>query len=184
MKKLVAIAVVLGVLAVLGIGATIAFAQGPTPTPTSPFGWGMHGPGMMGFWGVNTEWQTKMHEAVAKALGLTLDQLNAELRAGKTIAQIAQAKNIGLSKLHDDVEAAHKALLQQAVKDGKLTQQQADWMIQRMDAMDKYMDQYGGACPMWSGNFGGRPGMMGGFAPRGMMGGRGFTPWATPPATK
>jgi hypothetical protein len=112
-----------------------------------------------------------------------VDQLNAELRAGKTIAQIAESKNVSLTQLHDAVQAAHKAIIQQAVKDGKLTQAQADWMIQRIDAMDKYWDANGGACPGWTGNWGaGYPGaMMGGFGRGGMMwGGRG--PW-TPPTT-
>jgi hypothetical protein len=182
MRKLVAVAVVLGALAALGLGATIAFAQGPTPTPPAPGFGPMHGGfGMMGGFGFGADWSTKMQDAVAKALGLTLDQLNAELRAGKTIAQIAQSKEISLTKLHDDVLAAHKALIQQAVKDGTLrvTQAQADWMIQHMDAMDAYFDANGGACPGWTGAAGFGPGMMGGYGARvapgnlrgGMMGG-------------
>jgi hypothetical protein len=187
MKKIVLVAVLFGVVATLGLGVTLAFAQGPTPTqPAAPgFGPGwMHG----GFGGLtlNADWHNQMQGAIAKALGMTLDELNAQLRAGKTIAQIAQSKNIDLQKLHDDVQAAHKALIQQAVKDGKLTQAQADAMLQRMGAMDKYFDANGGTCPGLADGapgaaFAGRGMMGGGFARGGMMGGRGF--W-TAPTTK
>ncbi len=180
MKKIVLVAVLFGVAATLGVGVTLAFAQGPTQPPAPGFGPGwMHG----GF-SMNANWQNQMQGGVAKALGMTLDELNAQLRAGKTIAQIAQSKNIDLQKLHDDVQAAHKALLQQAVKEGKLTQAQADAMLQRMDAMDKYFDANGGACPGLAGGalgtaFAGRGMMGGGFARGGMMGG-----FWTAPTTK
>ena len=173
MKKIVLVAVVLGVVSALGLGATLAFAQGPTPTAP---GWG---PGWMhGSLGLNAEWRTQMQAAVAKALGVTLDELNAQLSAGKTIAQIAQDKKTDLAKLHDDVQAAHKAIIQQAVKDGTLrvTQAQADWTLQRIDAMDKYFDANGGTCPGLAAGAGFGAGMMGGaFGPgtgfrSGMMG--------------
>lgn len=172
MKKIVVVAVLLGILSALGLGATLALAQGPVqpPAPGSGPGW-MHGGFGLGF---NADWRSQMQGAVAKALGMTLDELNAQLRAGKTIAQIAQDKKIDLTKLHDDVQAAHKALIQQAVKDGKLTQAQADAMLQRMDTMDKYFDANGGTCPGLAGGAGVGRGMMGGaFGPgRGMMGWR------------
>ena len=187
MKKIVLVAVLLGVVSVLGLGATLAFAQGPTPTqPTTPG----FGPGRMrgGFgFGFNTDLQSQMQTAVAKALGMTLDELNAQLSAGKTIAQIAQSKNIDLTKLHEDIQAAHEAIIQQAVKDGKLTQAQADWMLQRMETMDQYFEANGGTCPGWGAGAGFGPGTMGGTFGSGtgfrggMMGGRG--PW-TQPTTK
>jgi hypothetical protein len=181
MKKIVVVAVLLGVVTALGLGATLALAQGPLPgqPPSAGFGPGwMHG----GF-GFNADWQTQMQGAVAKALGITLDDLNAQLRAGKTVAQIAQSKNIDLTKLHDDVQAAHKALVQQAVKDGNLTQAQADAMLQRMDTMDQYFDANGGTCPGLTGGAGvgaGR-GIMGGtFAPgAGFRGGMTLAPHAS-----
>ncbi len=168
MKKVVVVAVLLGVVAALGLGATLALAQGPVQPPAPGFGPG----GRRGAFGLNADWQTPMQGAVAQALGITLDDLNAQLRAGKTVAQIAQSKNISLTKLHDDVQAAHKALIQQAVKDGKLTQAQADAMLSRLDAMHQYFTANGGTCPGLTGGAG--------FGP-GMMGGRGF--W-TAPTTK
>ncbi len=42
----------------------------------------------------------------------------------------------------------HDEMLKQAVADGVLTQQQADWMDQHMEQM--WQNGYGtGGCPMW-----------------------------------
>ena len=71
--------------------------------------------------------------AVAQELGLTYDQLQAELKT-KTLEQLAQDKNVKLEKLQEVFQTAHKAALDQLVQEGKLTREQADWMIQRMDA--------------------------------------------------
>ncbi len=177
MKRIVVVAVLLGIVAALGLGATLALAQGPVQPPAPGFGSGrMHG-GL----GFNADWRSQMQGAVAKALGMTLDELNAQLRAGKTIAQIAQEKKIDLTKLHEDVQTAHKALIQQAVKDGKLTQAQADAMLQHMDTMDKYFDASGGTCLGLGGAGFGR-GMMGGtLAPgAGFRGGMTGGHWAAP----
>ena len=106
-------------------------------TGTVPFG---RGP-MMGQGGQGPLYGTMMlpggvHEqvwtAVAKELGLTYDQLQTELKT-KTLAQLAQEKAVTIEKLHEVYKTAHKAALDQLVQEGKLTQEQADWMIQRMD---------------------------------------------------
>lgn len=213
MKKLAIAAVVVGMIglialtAVFGFGLSRAFAQGPTPRATpGPFGYG----GMMGWMygdGLGADWHAQMQSVVAKSLGMSVDDLNAQLRQGKTIAQIAQSKEVSLTKLRDDVLAAEQAFVQQAVKDGRLTQAQADAIVQHMSAMANYWGANGGGCPGWTGTAGygfGPGGMMGGFggtgatAPGvtngtwrgGMMGGfrgsmmGGYGPWATPTPTK
>ena len=175
MKKIVVLAVLIGVIAAVGFGASAAFAQGPVQGQPQVPGYGP-GRGMMGGgYGYNTELQTKMREATAKALGLSLNDLDAQLRAGKTVSQIATEKKIDVTKLHDSLQSAHQAIVKQSVKDGKLTKEQGDWMIQRMDTMDKYFDANGG-CPMTTGNA--PANYQGGFARGGMAGGRG--PWAQP----
>lgn len=171
MKKLLIVALVLGALAALGLGVAVTSAQGPTPTPPAPGFGRMGGFGMMGAW--NSDWYTKTQEAIAKVLGLTVDQLNAEYRAGKTLAQIAQAKNVSWEKVRDAMLETHKALLQQAVKDGKLTQAQADAMLARMNTMAQYWNTNGATCPAC----GVAPNT--GFVPRGGMWG-GTTPNTAP----
>lgn len=65
-------------------------------------------------------------DAAAKAIGITSDELKTQLQAGKSIAEVAQSKNVDIQKVKDAMLAEVKAKLDQAVKDGKLTQAQAD----------------------------------------------------------
>ena len=115
--------------------AAPAFAQEPTPTPTPQapcgrFGWGRG----FGFWG-GGGWDT--FDAAAKALNLTPEQLFAQLHAGKTLSEIAEAQGVELQTVYDAMKAAQvesmKAAIQQAVTDGKLTQEQADWLLKGIE---------------------------------------------------
>jgi hypothetical protein len=65
-------------------------------------------------------------EAVAKVLGITVDELRAGHEAGKTLAQIAAAKGISKADLISKLVAAAKAQLAADVTAGRLTQAQAD----------------------------------------------------------
>jgi hypothetical protein len=57
--------------------------------------------------GHSTEDQTKMHEIAAKALGITVAELDAQLKSGKTIADIADAKGIDLATLQAAMQGLH-----------------------------------------------------------------------------
>jgi Protein of unknown function (DUF2680) len=65
-------------------------------------------------------------DAAASYLGLTQAQLRAQLRAGKTLAQIAKAQNKSTDGLKQAMLADAKTHLDAAVKAGKLTPAQAD----------------------------------------------------------
>ncbi|MGC8781734.1 MAG: hypothetical protein ACP5UQ_12805 [Anaerolineae bacterium] len=161
-----------GVLALLVlVGAMVvgvASAQSTTPTPTTPNGFlGKFGRGF-GFWGgPNSEF-----DAIAKALNLTPTQLFEQLHSGKTLDEIAKAQGVDLTKVQEAVNAARmqamKDAIAQAVKDGKMTQEQADWLLQGLEK---------GYMP------GGRGGFFGHFGHGGMrgFGGKWFkAPSATP----
>lgn len=157
MKKTMLIAgVVLAVLVVFGVG--VAFAQGPNP-------YGANGPRMQNGGG----W---MHEYVEKALaanlGLTEAQVEEQFAAGKSMYQIALDNGIKQDDLTDFLNGIHQDAFAAAVKDGVMTQEQADWMQQRMQNRGGYG---AGNCPMHSGQFnrdaGYGPGMMNGYG--GMM---------------
>jgi len=128
--------VLVGVLAVVVLAGILVagpvLAQESTPTPKTPYGWRGFGWGF-GFWGGN--WTA--FDAAAKALGLTPEQLFAELHAGKSLADIAEARGVDLQKVYEAMNAtrveAMKQAIQQAVKDGRLTQEQADWLLEGLE---------------------------------------------------
>lgn len=126
-------ALVVLVLASLA-AATFVFAQEPTPTPTVPFkgrgpGWGCFG------WARGGDWT--MFDKAAETLGLTPVELFTELHSGKTLEEIAEAKGIDVQTVYDAMEAvrveAQKQAIQQAVEDGKISQEQADWMLEGLE---------------------------------------------------
>ena len=71
-------------------------------------------------------------QAAADKLGMTLDELHTQLRAGKTLAELAQAKGLTVDELRAAMVAAAKKQLDQDVAAGKLTQAQADEQLQRL----------------------------------------------------
>jgi polyhydroxyalkanoate synthesis regulator phasin len=95
-----------------------------------PFGGG-RGFGMRGgmFAGGNAE----MAAAAAK-LGMTTQDLMTELRSGKTLADVAKEKNVTADELKAAIITAVTAQIDQAVKDGKLTQTQAEQLKSKLDS--------------------------------------------------
>lgn len=104
---------------------------------------------MMGRNGTNGEdqsWMDQMHawmsasggmhemvwKGLADALGMTPDELNAELANGKTIAQIAGSKGIQKEQLAAALQTSVKAGLEKAVADRVITQKEADQMLEHM----------------------------------------------------
>lgn len=142
-KRLLLLAgVALIVLLLAGLaGATIVTAQEPTPTPTVPFGWRGRGPAWGGFgrgffgWAGGGQWT--MFDTAAEALGLTPVELFTELHAGKTLEEIAKAQGVDVQTVYDAMNAnrveAQKQAIQQAVEDGNMTQEQADWMLEGLE---------------------------------------------------
>jgi hypothetical protein len=164
MKKTVIAVVLVAVVAVALGSAGYVYAQTSTPpapgTSTGP-GLMMRGRGMMqGFRG--TDGYGPMHDemvaAMADKLGVTVDQLNTELNGGKTMWQIAEEKGLTQEQFTQLMKDARTQALDEAVKNGDLTQEQADWMKQRMNGTTGFGR---GGC---MGNGGGR-----GFGRGGMM---------------
>ncbi len=203
MKKLV----ILGGLAALLLGSFFimpaAIAAGPwsrggvASDNSEAYGWGNcpmwggNGPGAQGTY-VGSELQR-----IATFLGITQDELKTQLQQGKSLAQIAEAKNITKQALIDFVMAPVKDFLQLGVKYGYLIQTQADEALKaRQEWANAFVDrthttpqagapsQAGG--PKYGPRSGGNglglgrmgPGMMGGVGGPGrggMMGGYGRT---------
>ena len=125
-------------------GATFVSAQEPTP----PVPFGEHGGGWGGFvrysggrgrggfgWAGGGQWT--MFDTAAEALGLTPEGYFAELHAGKSLAEIAEEQGVEVEAVKDAMNAARGEAMQQgieqAVEDGSMTQEQADWMLEGLE---------------------------------------------------
>jgi len=138
MLKRKSLYIVLGAVSLLAVllGAVgVAYAQGPQPPlDDRPFcdsdscdcGGRMAGSlsfGMRGF---------SLVDATAEASGLTVDEVIAALQEGQTFAEIAQAQGVEPQTIVDAFLADRQAALEQAVADGRLTQELADEMLAEM----------------------------------------------------
>jgi hypothetical protein len=128
------------------------------PITGQPMG---NGVGMMGsyFAGTNVT-------IIADALGITQDELQTALNSGKTISDLAEEKGVSVDSLVDTIIQSRKVDLEQAVTDGKITQEQMDYMLENMESHITVMIEDGSYGPQ---NGRGRGmGMMGGMG-RGHM---------------
>ena len=129
--------VLVTLLLVVLVGVSVVSAQEPTP-PASPEEHG--GPGFFGrrggFFGARGGSWT-MFDTAADALGLTPVELFTELHDGKSLEDVAEAQGVDLEDVQDTIQAAgleaRKEAIEQAVEDGKLSQEQADWMLEGME---------------------------------------------------
>ena len=110
--------------------------QGPGTGPQNQQGPGNRGPrsqgGMRGF---DRTAFTDIHATLAGSMGLTKEQLNAELRAGKSLADVGAAHGRTPEMLKNTVLTQMKADLQAQVAAGKMTQQTADRILAGADRM-------------------------------------------------
>jgi hypothetical protein len=72
-------------------------------------------------------------DVVAQALGMTGQELMAELRSGKTLSELISGKE---DAIRDALVAAAEARFAQAVAAGRMSQEQADRMLERMRDLD------------------------------------------------
>jgi hypothetical protein len=145
-----------GLLLVGIVGATLVSAQETDPTAAGP---GAHGRRDVLGWG-DGSWT--LFDTAAEALGLTPNELFTELHdEGKTLAEVAEEQGIDTAALEEAMNASRtesmRARIQQAVEDGNLSQEQADWMLEGLDK--GFM---GGRHGMGPGGFGGPGAPLGG----------------------
>jgi hypothetical protein len=160
MKKVALAIVIVATLAVALMSTGYVFAQSNTPVgPKTPgtgtgYGRGMMGGGMMGGRGAGmTAWDGILHDGMvavyAEKLGISVADLNARIEKGETMAQIAAEKGLTSEQFTAMMKDARSQAIDQAIKAGTLTQEQADWLKTR------------GASFGTTGTRGGRGGMRG-----------------------
>jgi len=124
---------VVALVAVLSLSVA-AFAQGPQPGTGAPQGMGIgHGPGA-GYglrFGPNGG---SLVDVTADVAGIGAQDVAAELRTGKTFAQVAAAHGKTAEDLVNAFLSERQDVLKQAVADGRLTQAVADTMLATMKA--------------------------------------------------
>jgi hypothetical protein len=132
-------------------GGTLALAQESNPAADRQGFFGRRG--SLGWDGGS--WT--MFDTAAEALGLTPTELFVELHdEGKTLSEVADEQGVGIDAVQEALDAnraqAERQGIEQAVADGNLSQDEADWMLEGLD----------------KGFMGGRHGMgPGGFGPDG-----------------
>lgn len=79
--------------------------------------------------------------AAAEVLGMTPEELSNQLWGGKTLADLAEEANVELGDVRAAVEEATSAIRQdrieafvtQQVEEGRMSQEQADWIMQGVE---------------------------------------------------
>ncbi len=108
------------------IGATSVYAQEPSGTM-------LHGRGPGGGRGLG---QAGL-EAAAEALDMTTEELTTALQSGRTLEQIAEDAGVDFEDVQAAIRAAHATQMseriQQAVENGTITQENADWLLEGLD---------------------------------------------------
>ncbi len=117
------VAVVAGSL----VGVGVAYAQ--EPDPPGGFGPGANGRGAgLGLLQVDSE---ALHQAIADALGISLGEFESARAEGITLAQLAAQHGVEIEELRAIMQAFHAEAVSEAVDQGTITQEQADWLLER-----------------------------------------------------
>ena len=139
MKSIVIVAVV-----VIALGSTAAvFAQSgaaqdaDTVLENGRGGWGDRGSrvGTMQQDQLQLEDELLHDEIIAAfevALGIPAEELNTRLDAGETLMEIVMSTGLDFESAQALIDDVHAQVLEQAVLDGIITQEQADWLISRL----------------------------------------------------
>ena len=75
----------------------------------------------------------QMKSALAEALGVTVEELEAAKENGQSIRELAEAQGVELSEVQEAKKAALIAAIEEAVDEGTITQEQADQMLERIE---------------------------------------------------
>jgi len=132
-KYLIVIGGLLAALLVVGVvGATSAFAQDQDNSGNGIMLNG-HGPGGRHGFGLGDA----ELEAAAGVLGMTTDQIQSAIQDGQTLQDLADTAGVDIADVQAAIQAAHQTemrdRIQQAVDDGTITQENADWLLEGLD---------------------------------------------------
>lgn len=132
----------IAVLSFLLVGLFLAPAfAGDTTSATKP-GWGLR----IG------QVQGNLASLVAGILGLDRATLIEQRHSGRSLAEIAEAQGVSRDQLVRNILEERKKILEQMVKEGRLTQEQADVCLKNMEQRIEYnVDRTSVGPPPWAG---------------------------------
>ena len=155
MKKVLLVGVVIGIVVIALSVTGYVYAQTQTPpTPDYPGrpsgGSSSRGHGMMG--GYQGSHPTNsgaylaqggllhnyMTDSLANAFGLTTEELQAKHEAGENSWQIAESLGFSVEEFSTLMLDIRSDAINQALTDGSIPQEQAEWMLDRMNQMPMY----------------------------------------------
>jgi len=133
--KVTGIVVAVAIVGVLIVSA-VALAQGPDGQDTFPpaDGWQKRG-GPFDGRGMRHDPGPEL-DVLTEALGMSAEDLHAALADGQTLPEIAEAQGVDWADVEATLLSAAEEKLAQAVEDGKLTQEQADTMLEKLQERD------------------------------------------------
>ncbi len=130
---------VVGALALLltGLGGiSTVSAQDEVPEADDIRRCGVFG-GMGGLLGFGHGDQWTMFDTVADELGLTPEALFSEMHAGNALEDVAEAQGVDLETLQEALadarDEAMRETIEQAVADGEMSQEEANWWDEGLD---------------------------------------------------
>ncbi len=136
-KQVMGWATLMAIVAALGISSVAMAQTSTTPTPAAPTTQDAQTApvGHRGGFGVRSQ---AALDAAAKALGMTADELQAQLWGGKTLSDLATEQGVDIADVQAAVQAAEQAevktQIEAAVTAGTLTQAKADWLLSGLEA--------------------------------------------------
>ncbi len=178
MKRIVTFGLAFMLVLTMGLGLVGAVsAQGPNGVVTPEENGSLPGRA----WGHVRAGLGVVSDVIEDLIGLTRDEIHALRLEGKTLSEIANEQGVTDQELIDAIVTARTEVIDQAVADGDLTQEQAEWLVERAEALAPFQITNPFTGERAEGWFGGRMGRM----PRGGMRGGGFggaCPYVTPEA--
>ena len=134
MKKIIKSLAVLAVIAVAFVSASTVFAQTSGPRTESGFGGGKFGePLHIGEDGLLHDY---FIAAYADALeGIDAAELEKRLEDGETMSEIALSTGLTFEEVKDLIAEVRTLVLEQALADGVITEEQAEWLASRGSRM-------------------------------------------------
>lgn len=126
-------ALVIALLAVGVYGTTTVYADDSNP----PLPFGERGPGGPDGPHGKRGLDGAALEAVANVLDMSTDDLSAALEDGQTLQDLADAAGVDMQEIKDALNTVREENMRegiaQAVEDGTMTQEKADWLLEGLD---------------------------------------------------